>query len=37
MATMKDWEPVPVEVMIGCFVIAGIIVSIVYSIDWSSF
>jgi hypothetical protein len=34
---MEEWESVPVEVMIGCFVAAGIIVSVVYSIDWSVF
>jgi hypothetical protein len=30
-----DDEPVPVEVMIACFVAAGFIVSVVYSIDWN--
>jgi hypothetical protein len=32
---MEEWEPVPVEVMIACFVAAGFIVSVVYSIDWN--
>jgi hypothetical protein len=31
---MEEWEPVPVEVIIGCFIAAGFIVSVVYSIDW---
>jgi hypothetical protein len=34
---MEEWEPVPVEVMIGCFMAAGLIVSLVYSIDWTAF
>jgi hypothetical protein len=32
---MEEWEPVPVEVMIGCFIAVSFIVSVVYSIDWS--
>jgi hypothetical protein len=32
---MEEWEPVPIEVMMGCFIAAGFIVSVVYSIDWS--
>jgi hypothetical protein len=31
---MKD-ESVLVELMIACFVASGLIVSVVYSIDWS--
>jgi hypothetical protein len=33
---MEEWEPIPVQVMIGCFVVAGFIVSAVYSIDWNA-
>jgi hypothetical protein len=32
---MKDIGPVPPELHIACFVVAGIIVSIAYSVDWS--
>jgi hypothetical protein len=32
---MEGWKPVPIEVMMGCFIAAGFIVSVVYSIDWS--
>jgi hypothetical protein len=32
---MDKWESVPVELHIACFVIAGIIVCIAYSVDWS--
>jgi hypothetical protein len=32
----RNVGPVPPEIMIGCFVVAGLIVSIVYSIDWTS-
>ena len=32
----RDIGPVPPELMLGCFVVAGLIVTIVYSIDWSS-
>jgi hypothetical protein len=32
---MEEWEPVPVHVMNGCFVVAGF-VSAVYSIDWNT-
>jgi hypothetical protein len=35
--SMEEWEPVPVEVMMGCFIVAGFIVFAVYSIDWSVF
>jgi hypothetical protein len=34
---MEEGEPVPVEVMIGCFVVADFIVSVVYRIDWNVF
>jgi hypothetical protein len=33
---MKDVGPVPVEVMIGCFLAAGLIVAAIYSVDWNS-
>lgn len=33
---MKEIGFVPPEIMIGCFVLAGLIVSIAYSVDWSS-
>jgi hypothetical protein len=36
LVRMEEWEPVPVQVMIGCFVVAGFIVSVVYSIDWNT-
>lgn len=32
---MDEWEPIPVELMVGCFVAAGFIVIVVYSIDWT--
>ena len=32
----RNVGPVPPEIMLGCFVVAGLIVTIVYSIDWSS-
>jgi hypothetical protein len=32
---MEEWEPVPIEVMMGCFIAAGFVVSVVCSIDWS--
>ena len=32
----RNVGPVPPELMLGCFVVAGLIVTIVYSIDWSS-
>jgi hypothetical protein len=32
---MEKWEPVPLELLIGCFVLAGLLISIIYSIDWS--
>jgi hypothetical protein len=32
---MKETGPVPPALMIGCFVVAGLIVSITYSINWS--
>jgi hypothetical protein len=32
----RNVRPVPPEIMLGCFVVAGLIVAIVYSIDWSS-
>ena len=33
---MKDLDPVPVELMMGCFLV-GIIVSFVYIVDWTVF
>jgi hypothetical protein len=32
----RNVGPLPPELMLGCFVVAGLIVTIVYSIDWSS-
>jgi hypothetical protein len=32
--TMKDVGPVPIELHIACAVLAGIIVSLPYSVDW---
>jgi hypothetical protein len=32
---MKDSGPIPPEIHIGCIVVAGLIVSIAYSVDWS--
>jgi hypothetical protein len=32
---MKEIDPVPPELMIGCFFVAGLIVSVAYSINWS--
>jgi hypothetical protein len=32
----RNVGPVPPEIMLGCFVVTGLIVSVVYSIDWSS-
>jgi hypothetical protein len=31
---MKEVGPVPPELMIVCFVVAGFIVSVVYSVEW---
>jgi hypothetical protein len=31
---MKEVGPVPPELHIACLVIAGVIVSIAYSVDW---
>jgi hypothetical protein len=34
--SMKGVGNIPVEVHIACFLLAGVIVSIVYSVDWSN-
>jgi hypothetical protein len=36
LVRVEEWEPVPVQVMIGCFVVAGFIVAAVYGIDWNT-
>ena len=35
-ACMRDVGPVPIELMIGCFLAAGLIVAAIYSVDWNS-
>jgi hypothetical protein len=31
---MKEIGPIPIELHIACLVVAGLIVSIAYSVDW---
>jgi hypothetical protein len=31
---MKELGPIPLELHVACFVVAGLIVTIAYSVDW---
>jgi hypothetical protein len=32
---MRELGPVPPELMLACFVMAGFVVTVCYSVDWS--
>jgi hypothetical protein len=35
MSGMEEWEPIPPELLVAVFVATGLVVSIIYSIDWN--